>query len=229
MGILDDIKRMQGEGKSEQEITALLQQRGIGIKDISDSLSQAKIKQAVAGQDSGASQSFQDNGQMEESIITQPAAQTKEIQQQPEPEQPQAQYPEETYAQQQQYAYAPPQEQYAPQNQQYESYSMNADTVSEIAEQVMSEKLSGLRKQFELILDLKNTTETKILSIDERLKRIEKIIDRLQLSVLQKVGEYITNVDDIKKEIIETQKSFKAMVSNKLTVKKSQDLIENQE
>ena len=47
---------------------------------------------------------------------------------------------------------------------------------------------------------------------------MEKIIDRLQLSILQKVGDYLTNVEDIKKELAETQKSFKSML-----LKSSQD------
>jgi UDP-glucose 4-epimerase len=51
--------------------------------------------------------------------------------------------------------------------------------------------------------------------IDERLSRIEKIIDRLQLSILQRVGEYVTNVEDIKKELVETQKSFKSLSDKK--------------
>jgi len=98
---------------------------------------------------------------------------------------------------------------------QYDSgqYSSNSDVISEIAEQVVTEKLSSLKNSLEAVYDLKNTIETKIESFDERIKRIEKIIDRLQLSVLQKVGEYLTNVDDIKKELIETQKTFKSLLN----------------
>ena len=29
---------------------------------------------------------------------------------------------------------------------------------------------------------------------------------------MQKVGDYMTNIDDIKKELVETQKSFKSLV-----------------
>ena len=53
--------------------------------------------------------------------------------------------------------------------------------------------------------------EAKLVHLDERLQRIEKIIDRLQLSIIQKVGEYMINVSDLKKELIETQKSFKTV------------------
>ena len=93
------------------------------------------------------------------------------------------------------------------------SGGMSSDTMSEIAEQVMAEKFSSIKDQLEKVIDYKNTVTSRIDIIDERLKRIEKIIDRLQLSILQKVGDYLTNVDEIKKELVETQKSFKSALS----------------
>jgi hypothetical protein len=90
------------------------------------------------------------------------------------------------------------------------SYSgTSSDTMSEVAEQVVEEQLYPIRKKIDRIIELRSTIEPKVESISERLQRIEKIIDRLQLSILQKVGEYITNTSDLKKEIVETQKSFK--------------------
>jgi tetrahydromethanopterin S-methyltransferase subunit B len=125
-----------------------------------------------------------------------------------------------------QQSYSQGQEQYHPQQsnqqqgypeyqQQYDPYSsgISTDTISEIAEQVVLEKLSPLKEHIEQIISFKTTIEARMESLDERLKRMEKIIDRLQLSILQKVGEYITNVDDIKKEIGETQKSFRTLLS----------------
>src|SRR3989344_742752 len=234
MGILEDIKRMQQEGKSDQDMIILLQQYGYGIKEISDSLAQAKIKQAVSenGQDSmTAPMTGQEQGMMQ-SMLNQSQV-PKEDQEQPQQEEspqqlPRIPSPEEVYAQ----AHAPPppyipqtnqaipqpeyaeqgeyqQQQYAPYDSSYQSYGTgNQDAMSEIAEQVMSEKLSSLRKQLESIWDMKNSFEAKMSSMDDRLKRMEKVIDRIQLSILQKVGEYVTNVEDIKKEMIETQKSF---------------------
>jgi len=87
---------------------------------------------------------------------------------------------------------------------------LSTDTITEISEQVMAEKLMPIRNQLEKILDLKTTLESKQEALDERLKRIEKIIDRLQLSILQKLGDYVSSVENVKKELVETQKSFKA-------------------
>ena len=69
----------------------------------------------------------------------------------------------------------------------------------------------SIKTDLEKVIDFKTTIDSKIESIGDRLKRLEKIIDRLQLSVLQKVGDYITNVDEIKNELVEMEKSFKSL------------------
>ena len=61
-------------------------------------------------------------------------------------------------------------------------------------------------------ISFRNEIETRVNGMDDRLKRIELIIDKLQMSVLEKVGEYVIDVSDIKKELVEMQKSFGALV-----------------
>ncbi len=94
--------------------------------------------------------------------------------------------------------------------QPYQSYSSGTspDIITEIAEQIISEKLSTIRKNIEKAIDARNSLGTKIDYIEERLKRIEKIIDTLQSSVLRRVGDYVNDVQDIKKELIETEKTL---------------------
>lgn len=107
--------------------------------------------------------------------------------------------------------YAPEQQASGYQDYQpYQSYTAgpSPDLITEISEQIISEKLSVIRKALEKTIDIRNTLGTKIDYIDERLKRIEKIIDSLQSSILRKVGDYVNDVQDIKKEMIETQKSL---------------------
>ena len=48
----------------------------------------------------------------------------------------------------------------------------------------------------EKILDFKTSVDAKVSYLDERLKRIEQMIDRLQLSILQKVGAYVTRSEE---------------------------------
>lgn len=209
MGLKEDISKIIGEGKSEQEASFMLQQRGYGIKEIEDSIAQLRIKMAVSS-DSQGSQEYA--GGMQESVMN-PQIQRVAVQDNIPPVQEQdtlEQYREQ-YAQggTQQNTYNPGYDQ----NIQYDN--SNSDIVTEIAEQVVSEKLSSLKNSLESVYNLKNTLEAKMESLDERLKKIEKIIDRLQLSILQKVGDYLTNVEDIKKELVETQKTFKSMVNQK--------------
>ena len=90
----------------------------------------------------------------------------------------------------------------------YTSSAVSSDTITEISEQIVSEKLSDVRRKMEKIISSKTELDAKTEAIEERLKRIEKIIDTLQTSVLRKVGDYVTNVEDIKKELVETQKTM---------------------
>ncbi len=196
MTILEDIQRLQAQGKTEQEIISELQQSGFSPREIAENIAQVKIKEAVM--ESGNEPQF--------------------------PQPPGSYTPEDVYSQsnqqnplQQGRPYAQTSETSYPDYQQnYESYApaVSSDTITEIAEQVVLEKLSPLRDRIEQIIGLKTSMQAAVENLDERLKRMEKIIDRLQLSVLQKVGEYVNNVSDLKTELQETQKSFKSLLSH---------------
>jgi len=239
MEILEYMKKMQQEGKSEQDMSMLLQQSGFGAKEISDALAQTRIKQAISepAQDK-ITTSFSAQGQeLEQSMMNQsqsPPEQSNEhqnqnfSQQSKQYSQEQSQYAqqqpmqysqEQSVQQQEQDPQQTPMQEYAPQQpmqyDSYQQYGASSDTMSEIAEQIVAERMSVLKNKIEAILELKNSVDIKLSSLSERLLRIEKIIDRLQLSLLQKVGEYVTNVEDIKKEMIESQKSFKSLLNAK--------------
>ena len=192
MGTFEEIQRMQEQGVSEQEIQKTLVSQGISEAEAREALAQSKIKEAVVhpGMDASSESNSQE---MQQSMIT------KENTNPSQSNLSQSAYPEQS-----------PEYQYP----QYEPYTGNisSDVVNEVAEQIIVEKLSPLKEKIERALDFKNIIDAKVEYIDERLKRIEKTIDRLQLSILQKVGDYMTNVDDIKQELIETQKSFKSLI-----------------
>ena len=215
MGTIDEIKSMQAQGRSEGEIRNVLKQRGLSEREIENVVNQAKIKEAVAQgystkqnvpQPSGMPEipsatkesdypqdySAQNYGDMQPSMMGQP----QQVQE----------YGGGAYEAEdsggQQYGY----DQYQPYQE-----AMSSDMIREISEQVVSERLSVLQDKLEAALHFKSVAEARIASIDERLKRIEEIIDRLQLSLLQKVGDYVNDVRDIKHELIETQKSFKKL------------------
>lgn len=235
MVFIEEIKKMRQQRKTEQEITTTLQQKGLSPQEIDSLISQTKIKEAVTApaQEPLPQIKFSQvpefipkpsdapNPQIEELNTPQIPPLPTQLTETPAEESYSEEYPQD-YNQQilqqtypQEYPETYPQQEYPQQqyNYQYPSspLSISADTISEIAEQVVTEKLSSIREKLERNIDLKTLAETKFTQLDERLLRIEKIIDRLQLSILQKIGEQMTNTSDIKKELIETQKSFKAI------------------
>ena len=190
-----DLKK---QGISDAEISTQLQNEGVSPSEINDSLNQAKIKNAISPSEQPAQQGMQEsimpnqpNQNMtpeqqvpkqpmtQELPAPQPAAPAPEIY----PPQQYQQQPQENYYQETPQAYSQ-QDYYAPQQ------SMDTETISEIAEQVTTEKLNEFKKKIGDIASFKTTTQDKVTDIDERLKRIENLIDNLQQSIINKIGEF---------------------------------------
>lgn len=168
---VDRIVQMQQQGMSDNDIIRTLKNEGITPKEISDSIAQAKIKMAVSQEDA-----YQES-------YSQPAAQ-----EQPAPVQQQYQ--------EQQYAQYPDQQQYADQGGQQYYYpdqggqSMSIETITEIVDRILSEKLKELNQKIKPVIDFRNKAEEDINDIKDRLKRIESTIDNLQRAIIGKVGEF---------------------------------------
>jgi len=194
MPLLDTVKQMQSQGLADVEITQKLQEQGLDPREIDDALNQSKIKAAVSGgYEQEGQASVMQNATMQPSITDQ--------QQEQAPQQSQQEYYPETY---QQPAY---------QQEYYQPQSMGTETVTEIADQIVSEKISDIKKSLSLIADFKTTTDAKVSNIDTRLKKIEASIDKLQSGILGRVGEFGQAVQDIKQEMGMMQDSFSKVVS----------------
>ncbi len=196
MGILEQTIKMKEEGIPEQDIIDELSRQGISPREINDTLRQAQIKSAVSSEESAV----------------------------PSPEdtyQPSA-YQEQQYAPQEQYIPQPQEYQVQEQQQyyqpggyeQYASSGMDADTVMEIAEQVFSEKMKKPQKLLDATSEAAIVLQSKMENISERLKKIENMIDKLQIAILEKVGSYGRNLESVKKEMSMMQDSFSKMVSH---------------
>ena len=194
---------MQKQGVSDTDISIQLQNEGIAAAEVNDSLNQAKIKNAVSppegtapaqipGQEMQAS--IMQNPPAGQSPTGQPPAQpmTQEIGAQPPapavpapeiyPPQDSPAQPQDDYYTQTPQAYG--QDYYAPQA------GVDTETISEIAEQVVTEKLNEFKKKTGDLVSFRNTTEDKVNDIDDRLKRIEATIDKLQQAIVGKIGEF---------------------------------------
>ena len=209
MGTLEKVMEMQKQGISDTEISTQLKNEGISPAEINDSLNQAKIKNAISPPDTNTQEQPITQG-MQSSIMPDPAAQQAQ-QPAPQPTQPttqeapaqQAPYPQpEIYPQQpapqndyyQTQAY-PQQDYYAPQA------GTDTETISEIAEQVVTEKLNTYKKKVGDIQSFRNVIQDKVADIDDRLKRIEDNIDKLQQAIIGKIGEFGENSAMVHKDL----------------------------
>jgi transcriptional regulator len=195
MGTLEQVMQMKNQGMSDEEIAGTLQQQGISPKEITDAMNQAQIKNAVYAEDQGY-----------EAPSPVAAAGAEEAPYTPQTQEMagQGQYmPEQGYYQEQ---YAAP------------AAGIDSDTIIEIANQVFSEKIKKSEKTIDEFNEFKALAQVKIDSIDDRLKRIEKIIDTIQIKILEKIGSYGEELSSTKKEMSMMQESFrKAGIKHKKT------------
>lgn len=222
MGLLEEIQRMRMSGMQDDQIVLKLQEQGNPYRAISEAMSQSKIKQAVEYQDQEPlppipSDVQQQDQQMQDSNEQNQYYEDQQMQEmQPSINQQSQEYQEQPQQQEYFSGYEPSQQTQDPQqNYDYNAGGLSSDTIMEISEQIVSEKLSDVRKKLENMSSFKTELETKAEALDDRLKRIEKIIDTLQSSVLRKVGDYVTNVEDIKRELIESQKTIAKAIGHK--------------
>ena len=217
MGVLDQVMQLKNQGYSEQDIKDNLQQQGISPKQITDAINQAKIKNAVSSQNPEADDNPPTPGtppgppassaagtQGEQGYYTpqtQPMQATETMQ--PAYQQAPAEYYEET-------AYAPT-----------ASTGIDSDTIIEIANQVFSEKIRKTEKRLEELEELKTIAKVKVNNLDERLKRIEKMIDTLQVQILEKVGSYGRELQSTKKEVSMLEDTIGKTIKTKARKKSS--------
>lgn len=233
MGILEEVNSMKNKGMQDSEISKRLQEKGFTPKSIEDAFNQIRIKNAVSAEYSG------EEG-MEPSIMK--INEQYGTSQTPQPPSPSALYTPKTQEIEHDSAelyspQAPPIPQFNEEiqnNPQYGGYNQNynseeyfaqegysepvaggmydTDTIIEIAEQVFYEKIKREQKQIESLNEFATIVETRITNDHERIRRIEEIIDKLQIAILEKIGSYGRNLESIKNEMGMMQESFEKMV-----------------
>jgi len=201
MPLINQVKSLKEQGLTNEQIIQGLQEQGFSPLEINQAIEQVNIKTAV-------SQNNLDNNavgaEMQPSIAEYPAYPTESPLPMPEPQQQ-----EEIQALE--YAYPTPQLQASPQAyqtyQEYQPYS-SSESITEIAEQIAEEKFNLIKKEIGNISEFKTISNKKLENFDERLKRIEEIIDKLQATIIGKIGNFSQNVQDIKEEMGMMQESF---------------------
>jgi len=183
MPLLDDVLKMQQRGMNDAEIIRKLVEQGYTPMQISDALNQAKIKQTVASAPTT---------ELAPSIMTEEAAPAQAVA--PAPEVP-VPAPETAYP------YPYPYEAAAPPK-------IETEIIEEIAEEIVNEKWQEIKSKIVDVVEWKSYAESRVKSIDERVKRIELSLDRLQAALLGRVQEYGQNIKDLGAEMQSVEGAF---------------------
>ncbi len=142
---------------------------------------------------------------MQQSIMTQEAPQEQNM---PLPIQPQftREYqPEQQY--QEQYNSQEPYPEYEYQQQ------INVETITDIAEQIIDEKIEKLKNQTSLLIKTKEDMSIKIEKINQRLEKIENLFNELQMAILGRIGNYSQDLQSISHELRATQDTFSKILN----------------
>ncbi|MGD9276582.1 MAG: hypothetical protein PVJ67_05395 [Candidatus Pacearchaeota archaeon] len=207
MGALEEFTQMKNQGMNENDIINNLRGK-YSPKEINDAMSQSQIKNAIANETMTDQNPPTPGGYSE-------SPQTQEMN-----------YPDDAgsdmYSSQSQQEYYPqPNENYAPEQNYAQGYAGGGtDNMIEVAEQVVEQKLSKLKKQIDNLTEFKTVAQTRIEMNTERLKRIEATLDKLQLAILDKIGTYQDTLNSIKNEMNMMQDSFSKVAKGKIHKKK---------
>ena len=225
MGVLEQVTQMRNQGKSDEEIISDLKRQKVSPKEINDALNHEKIRSAVSdirGNDPemAAPPAPSMGGNQNASPFPDQNYEPQYPENQNYPQDGYGQegygqaYPQEQQYPQDQYGQYPSQDQYAQYPQQdyyqqgYGQQASNTDTVVEIAEQVFEEKSREITKKIDSLEELKTLTQTRLDHLNEKVKRIESVLDKLQSAILEKVGSYGQDLSSIKKEMSMMQDTF---------------------
>ena len=211
MAILEKIRQMQRDGKSESEIINELKELGIHPREISEALSQARIKSALESQQM-QKEAFSDPNQpgygegMQPSIMPSiPQPSVMEYQEYPGMTN---EYP----AQEQSMGYQSETQGY-PEYQQYQpAQQFDLEAINEITEQIVIEKTGEMKRQISSIEKIKRNLQLDVEKIEQRLIKLENMFNDLQMAILNKIGEYGTDLREVSEELRQTQKSFSKVV-----------------
>ena len=218
MTLTQRVSEMKKRGLSEMSIEEKLKEEGISPLEINDAMNQSKIKEAVEGEGNFSRQG------MVPSIMGEDSGETDEEAYAPSPE-PEDSDDYQNYSSQER---ADPYDSDEETAEEYSSlpegdvnpygapsYAMNSETMIEVAEQVFSEKIKKAEDDLKKLKEFMAISAPAVEDLDERLKRIEKNFDKMQIAILERVGSFGKNIDSLKKEVEMVEDSFEKLNKNK--------------
>ena len=207
MPLLETVLDLRKKGYGDSAIIGALKERGVSPREITNALSQASVKSAVDYAPETQSENIQ-------AQISAESMQPSIMEQEAPSQIPQPQMPQQFQQMQQEapeYIYPTQQSQY-PEQYQYPQQAgqggYETETMSELAEQIVAEKISDTNKKLSSLSEFRKIAEAKLEDAEQRLRKIESLIESLQLSILSRIGSYGKNLDDIKTEMQAMQDTF---------------------
>jgi hypothetical protein len=197
MALSDEIANMH-DTMSDDEIIRTLVERGHTPVEILDAFNRLKLKPSGGGKE-GLKPSIM---QQDLSVPTPaPTAAVTEAEAAEAPQVEAAAY----------YPYAYPTTQVQPQTR------IDTETIEEITEEIVSEKWQEFKSKIGDISEWKLYMENRTKGIDDRLKRLELSMDKLQAALLGKVQEYGQNIKDLGAEVQSLETAFSKVLDPLLT------------
>lgn len=208
------VLNMQKEGKSDAEIVAALTERGLKPAQISEALNQAKIKQAVEAKVAEKAKAAEKEAKVKEteerglapSILTTKEGEVAPIPSAPiEEVAPSAVTPKEVTYPYEEYAEAAP------------AAAADTEVIEEIAEEIVNEKWEEAKTKISSLIEWKDYAENRLKSVDERMRRIESALDKMQAALLGEVGKYGQTVKSLGTEMRSLEGAFSKILSPLVT------------
>jgi len=221
MATIEKIQELKKNRVPDAEIVTKLKEEGIPLLEISNAMSQLKIKEAVAGETEtstegmvpsimGEKQEDLKTSSGEEGAYTPSAPPNKEDSYQDYSYQENQGIGQGGDFQEEYYENEPPQE-YGSQG----GYGMSSETMIEVAEQVFFEKIKKIEEKISTLREFKTISSPLIEDMNERLKRLERNFDKMQIAILDKVGSFGKNIDSLKKEVGMVEDSFEKVMKKR--------------
>jgi hypothetical protein len=229
MAALDRVRTLQQQGQNDSSIAQTLQEEGIPPREINDALAQSRIKNAVS---QGNMQPRMNQNTQQRTMEMEPSMMDSSPNI-PTPNDVQPMPQEGPYAQEyqgqdfydpnqsQEYQEPYPNQGYADQGYGGEQTYSSNETVTEIASQIINEEMKETKKTLNDLKETKILLAAKVEKIDQRLERIEKIIDSLQTILLRKATEQEQNIGDIKSEMMQMQEGFSKILNPLFDIERS--------
>lgn len=89
----------------------------------------------------------------------------------------------------------------------------DVETINDIADQIIEEKIKGIKKSIVLFKRFQEDAIFEIKRVNQRLTKIEENFSNLQTAILRKIGGYGEDIQNISKEMRATQDSFSKILN----------------